>query len=121
MSRLLRLLPNAVALFATLSLSAADDPTYKAVRGARPDGRTIAVNNLAFDRDVYHLTLTGTLHLLAPVDGRTFGAVFSGQGRYELKPASIVETRSSRSRRATTSSQCLRINSIPRSFSRRIS
>src|SRR4029077_19393851 len=58
-----------------------------------PDGRTIAVNNVAFDRDVYHVTLSGTLHLLAPAGGKTVGAVFLGHGAYELTPVSEVERR----------------------------
>ena len=45
------------------SAFAASDPTYTALRAARPDGRFIAVNNFAFDRDVYHFTLNGNLHL----------------------------------------------------------
>ncbi len=72
---------------------AADAPAYYAVRSARPDGRTIAVHNLAFDRDVIHVTLDGTLHLLAPVSGVTFGAVFTGHGSYDVTPASETERR----------------------------
>jgi len=83
----------ALALLLPLSLSAADDPTYKALRAARPDGRTIAVEGFAYDSDVYHFTLTGTLHLLAPVDGQNVAAVFLGNGRYELRPAVPAEQR----------------------------
>lgn len=81
----------AIGLFAALTAAAAPDPTYTALRAARPDGRTIAVNDFAFDRDVYHITLAGTLHLLAPVAGKNVGAVFVGRGAYELTPASEVE------------------------------
>jgi hypothetical protein len=81
----------AVCLLAVSSAFAQSDPTYTAVRAARPDGRTIALTNFTFDRDVYHLTLNGTLHLLAPADGKTFGGVFLGQGSYELVPASDLE------------------------------
>jgi len=80
-------------LFLPLGLSAADDPTYKALRAARPDGRTIAVEGFGYDSDVYHFTLTGTLHLLAPADGQNVAAVFLGSGRYELKPAIPAEQR----------------------------
>jgi hypothetical protein len=76
----------AAVLLSVSALFAAADPTYTALRAARPDGRTIAVSNLVFDRDVYHFTLNGTLHLLAPVDGKTAGAVFRGQGAYTLTP-----------------------------------
>ena len=83
----------AISVFAALSLSAATDPTYTALRAARPDGRTITVNDLKFDRDAYHITINGTLHLLAPVDGKTIGAVFTGGGQYTLTPATDDETR----------------------------
>lgn len=79
------------ALLSALSAVASPDPTYTALRAARPDGRTVAVHDLAFDRDVYHVTLNGTLHLLAPVDGKDVGAVFTGRGAYELTPVSEVE------------------------------
>lgn len=91
--RLARAFAVAAALFAT-SLFADSDPTYTALRASHPDGRTIAVSNFAFNRDVVHVTLTGTLHLLAPVDGKTPGAVFLGQGTYELTPASPIDLRS---------------------------
>src|SRR4051794_12351688 len=55
-------------------LAAAPDPTYAALRNARPDGRRMEVKNLALDRDVFHFQFdSGTFHLLAPVDGRTIG------------------------------------------------
>ncbi|HEX6159562.1 MAG TPA: M1 family aminopeptidase, partial [Thermoanaerobaculia bacterium] len=76
-----------------ISAFAADDPTYRAVRDAKPDGRSIALTNFTFERDVFRFTLNGALHLLAPVDGKTFGAVFIGQGSYELRPATAAEMR----------------------------
>ena len=79
------------ALLSAFAAVASPDPTYTALRAARPDGRTIAVKDFAFDRDVYHVTLNGTLHLLAPVDGKDVGAVFTGHGAYELTPVSEVE------------------------------
>jgi hypothetical protein len=83
----------AAALLSVSSMFGATDPTYTALRASRPDGRTIAVSNLAFDRDVYHFTLNGTLHLLAPVEGKTFGAVFRGNGAYTLTPVMPEEQR----------------------------
>lgn len=76
-----------------ISAFAADDPTYRAVRDAKPDGRTIALSNFTFERDVFRVSLTGTLHLLTPVEGSTFAAVFIGQGSYELRPATTAERR----------------------------
>lgn len=84
-----------VALLVLLSVSAfaLDDPTYAALRAAKPDGRTIALTNFKFERDVFTFTLNGKLHLLAAVDGKTAGAVFIGQGSYQLEPASPGELR----------------------------
>ncbi len=74
--------------------AAAPDPTYAALRAARPDGRTIAVHGLVLERDAFRFELaSGTLHLLAPVAGRTVGAVFVGDGSYRLVPASETERR----------------------------
>ena len=82
-----------VSLLLPMAVFAAPDPTYTALRAARPDGRTITLTNFVFDRDVFHFTLNGKLHLLTPVEGKTSGAVFIGQGSYELKPASEYEQR----------------------------
>jgi peptidase M1-like protein len=87
----------AVSCLATVlaaPLQAVPDPTYAALRGARPDGRTIPVQNLVLERDAFRFQLdSGALHLLAPVDGRTIGAVFVGQGSYRLSPATPNELR----------------------------
>jgi peptidase M1-like protein len=75
-------------------LQAAIDPTYAALRSARPDGRRIPVQNLVLERDVFRFQLeSGVLHLLAPVEGRTVGAVFVGQGSFRLSPATPYELR----------------------------
>src|SRR5436309_152791 len=75
-------------------LQAATDPTYAALRGAKPDGRKVPVHNLVLERDAFRFQLdSGTLHLLAPVQGRTIGAVFVGKGSYRLSPATPYEQR----------------------------
>ncbi len=84
---------SALGLFVAVTATASPDPTYSALRAARPDGRSIALANLAVDRDAYHITLSGSLHLLAPVEGKSVGAVFLGQGSYTLTPASDDERR----------------------------
>lgn len=86
-------LPLAVVLSLCVAGSAfaAPDATYTALRAIRPDGRSIAVNNYVFQSDVIRFTLNGKLHLLTPVEGKTSGAVFIGQGSYELTPASDSE------------------------------
>lgn len=80
MFRLLSLFLVALPLFAD----------YRALRGARPDGRTVALHQFTFQRDVYRFTLDGTLHL-AGEDNAI--AVFLGRGSYELAPASEAERR----------------------------
>ncbi len=94
-SRLRRwLLPALLATALAAPLAAAGDPTYAALRGARPDGRKIAVANIVLDRPPFRFQLdSGTVHLLAPIDGRTVGAVFSGHGSYRLTPATPSERR----------------------------
>jgi hypothetical protein len=88
MSRVAALLLSFVCAFGALADA---DPTYAALRAAQPDGRTVALQNFVFDRDVLRFTLNGTLHFLAPVNGKDAGAVFIGQGSYELKPATEDE------------------------------
>ncbi|HXO21299.1 MAG TPA: M1 family aminopeptidase, partial [Thermoanaerobaculia bacterium] len=76
------------------ALAAAPDPSYAALRAARPDGRTIPVHGLVLERDVFRFQFdSGAFHLLAPVGGRTVGAVFVGQGSYRLTPATEAERR----------------------------
>jgi hypothetical protein len=88
-----RLLFALLVLYLAFSAFALDDPTYTKLRAAKPDGRTIALTNFKFVRDVFTFTLNGKLHLLEPVDGKTSGAIFIGQGSYELVPATPVELR----------------------------
>ncbi len=67
-------------------------PEYEAIRAARPDGRRIPVSGLTLVRDAYRVELvSGVVHLLAPVDGVTFGGVFFGEGTYRLAPATDSE------------------------------
>lgn len=80
-------------VFVSMPLAAADDPTYTALRSAKVDGRKVAVTNFTFERDAFRVTLNGTLHLLAPAGAKTFGAVFLGQGSYELTPVLEAEQR----------------------------
>src|SRR4051812_18163577 len=79
-----------LSLFSVGAFAAAD-PSYTQLRGARPDGRTIALSNFTFDRDAYHFALDGTLHLFQPVEGKTMEAVFIGRGSYTLTPAQPAE------------------------------
>ena len=84
-----------ITLLVVCSATATANPLaeYNAVRAARPDGRKVELQNFVFERDVLRFTLNGTLHLLTPVEGKESGAVFIGQGSYELTPASVGELR----------------------------
>lgn len=74
--------------------AAPSNPTYAALRAARPDGRFAAVHGLALDRDAFHFEFeSGAFHFLAPVAGRTVGAVFLGHGTLRLNPPSAAERR----------------------------
>src|SRR5687768_3302363 len=76
------------------ALPAVEVPEYVAMRAARPDGRTVSVRDLTLSRDEYRFTFrTGTFHFLAPLGDRTWGAVFIGDGTWELRPAVEHERR----------------------------
>lgn len=83
----------AAFLFSLLPLPLiAEQADYASVRRARPDGRVVAVQNFTIERDAFRFRFdSGAFHLLAPKDGRTFGAVFLGNGSYELTPANVTE------------------------------
>jgi hypothetical protein len=87
------LCPALLALSVSTAL-AQDVTEYRQLRGARPDGRTIPVKGLTLVRDGYRIELrSGVVHLLAPFGNDTFGAVFIGEGVYQLSPATAAERR----------------------------
>jgi hypothetical protein len=89
----LAVLPCAPAAAAAAS-AVATDATYAALRAARPDGRKVTVAGLTLERDVFRFQFdSGAFHFLAPVAGRTVGAVFLGEGSWRLTPASETERR----------------------------
>lgn len=82
----------AASLLAAGALLAESDPTYAALRGAKPDGKAFAVRELVLQRDVFRFSFEiGTFQLLTSVGGRPYGAVFSGKATFELKPATRGE------------------------------
>src|SRR5215211_7498349 len=84
----------ALALGAAGHAAPIADPTYTELRNARPDGRRVPVQGLTLERDVFRFQFdSGAFHFLAPVEGRTVGAVFVGQGSLKLVPATPAETR----------------------------
>jgi hypothetical protein len=69
-------------------------PAYAALRAARPSGKGLVVSNLVVERDAFRFRFeSGSFQLLSPVEGRVFGAVFSGEGAIEISPASETERR----------------------------
>src|ERR1051325_9650457 len=67
------------------------DPNYRALRDATLKD-AVVVENLVLQRDVAKFTLrSGTIAFLAPVLDRVPGAVFVGEGRFELEPAIQME------------------------------
>jgi hypothetical protein len=74
--------------------SALDATDYRDLRASRPDGRKVTVKDFVLERDAYRITLrAGVVHLLAPLGADTFGAVFIGDGEYQLNPATPAERR----------------------------
>jgi hypothetical protein len=82
-----------IVLFVCVPLWAAV-PEYDEIRAARPDGRSVAVQDLTLVRDAHTFRFhEGVFHLLAPARGETFGAVFFGRGTYALDAATGSERR----------------------------
>lgn len=84
-----------IVLVVSSILHAAEVPQYRELRAARPDGRVVVVENFELARDAYVIRFSrGTFHFLNPTsDGRTFAAVFTGDGSYELLVRSETERR----------------------------
>jgi hypothetical protein len=77
------------------SAQAAASPSdwHEGLRALRPDparGATVAGLTLVRDAGTFHLD-SGQIHLLLPVAGRTVGAVFVGEGRFEMAAPDEVE------------------------------
>jgi hypothetical protein len=90
----MRVIACLLVLLVASTASAQDATDYRDLRASRPDGRSIAVKELILERDAYRIMLqSGAVHLLAPLGGDTFGAVFIGQGSYLLNPATPAERR----------------------------
>ncbi len=79
----------AFGVFVLATIARADaDPTYTALRAARPAGPAVAVQDLKLERDVFRFEFVrGTFQFLEPVSGRVTGAVFVGEGTWQLTPA----------------------------------
>ena len=69
------------------------DPAYKALRSIGT-GEILPAHNLVLQRDAGIFTLNGVLSFLAPVNGKVTGAVFFGQGKFDMVPPIDVEKKS---------------------------
>jgi len=70
------------------------DPIYGAIRSARPSGEGFAVRGWTLERDAFRFRFEeGTFQLLSEAAGRIVGAVFVGNGVFELRPGSESERR----------------------------
>ena len=93
-SRRLALASSVLLALAARTPAAPTDATYAALRAARPAGNGIGISGLTLERDAHRFTFKkGSLFFLPPVDGRVMGAVFLGEGEYELTPAADDERR----------------------------
>ena len=81
-----------VSLLAAATARGQANPVYTALRAAVPEGAAVSVSNLSLERDVFRFRFEkGAFQFLAAVDGRITGAVFSGEGSWELHPAQEIE------------------------------
>lgn len=69
------------------------DPTYKLLRNINTND-AIPVKKLLLVRDAGTFMLDGVLTFTAPVNGKVTGAVFFGQGTFDLSPPIEVERKS---------------------------
>jgi hypothetical protein len=69
-------------------------PDLRAIRSARPSGEGFAVRGWTLERDAFRFRFEeGTFQLLSEAAGRIVGAVFVGNGVFELRPGSESERR----------------------------
>lgn len=69
-------------------------PTYTQLRPVSLSGEYSSVENLVLKRDTGTITFRqGHLYFLAPVDGRITGAVFIGDGEFQMTPTLSIEQR----------------------------
>src|SRR5579872_2269449 len=68
------------------------DATYQALRHVTVSGGAFNVNSFVLKRDAGTFTFhSGTFYLLAPVNGKTTGAVFTGEASFVLDPPTANE------------------------------
>jgi hypothetical protein len=68
-------------------------PVYRELRSIAIGTEAIQVSEFVLPKDAATFTLTGTIYLLAPVQGRVTGAVFIGKGSMAYTPPVASERR----------------------------
>jgi hypothetical protein len=66
-------------------------PLYKELRAVAVAAEAYQVTDFALTKDAATFTLTGSLHMLAPVQGKVTGAVFLGRGTMTYTPPIAAE------------------------------
>ena len=78
----------------TAGAKANNDPLYVQLRHITVQSEAIPVKDFTLKRDTgTFIFKTGAFHLLAPVNGKITGAVFTGEATFSLKPPIEVERR----------------------------
>ena len=80
-----------VSLLAQTASAPNSHPAYVELRNVAVDGGALQINGLVLTKDTATFTLSGTVHLLKPVNGRVTGAVFLGQGTMKYVPPIAAE------------------------------
>lgn len=80
---------------APAAVAANSDPTYQQLRNVGLSGEVSTASNLVLKRDAGTFTFrSGSFYFLAPVNGKVTGAVFLGEGSFNLTPPLDVEKKS---------------------------
>src|SRR5687767_9346604 len=75
-----------LALVALGQTRTPEQEIYDRVKAFDLSGGKIEVSNLSLKRDRVIMTFTGTFYLSAPIEGKTTGAVFVGNGTLKADP-----------------------------------
>lgn len=70
------------------------DPIYAQLRSIKLSGESAGVENFVLKRDTATITfIDGRFYFLAPVEGKVTGAVFLGNGEFQMTPTLTMEQR----------------------------
>jgi len=70
------------------------DPLYAELRSIKLSGESAGIENFVLKRDTATITfIDGRFYFLSPVEGKVTGAVFLGNGEFQMAPVLTVEQR----------------------------